>query len=270
MKMRPNFVHLRQRGFTLLELMLVLGILGLVTGAVFSQMGVAQQRMTTEEVKLDDFQQARDFVDQFFRDINQIGNPNTRMADTTSPLWSPLLDATGQTSTSSGLWVSPYIKDSRFAMGLVQIGTTSLRFEGSVNGVGNVESVIYAVNGSGSCTLCLQRSQVDKVTADPLTGQATNWGTEVNDVASPVIFRYFQTDGTEVIPPTTGLDYTTQANAQILANIKTIQINLTIRNPQVIDQKTGQPIEATFEGEVSLNNCSMAAVGAYTTGLSCN
>jgi prepilin-type N-terminal cleavage/methylation domain-containing protein len=268
MKIQRNFVHLRQRGFTLLELLLVLGILGLVTGAVFSQMGVAQQRMTTEGVKLDDFQQARDFVDQFFRDINQIGDPNTRMADTTSLLWSPALNATAQ--TSYGLWVSPYIKDSRFAMGLVQIGTASLQFEGSVNGVGNVESVIYAVNGSGSCTLCLQRSQVDKITANPLTGQATNWGTEVNDVVSPAIFRYFQTDGTEVIPPTTGLDYTTQVNAQTLANIKTIQINLTIRNPQVMDQKTHQPIESTFEGEVSLNNCSMAAVGPYAMGMSCN
>ncbi len=267
MKIQRNFVHLRQHGFTLLELLLVLGILGLVTGAVFSQMGVAQQRMTTEGVKLDDFQQARDFVDQFFRDINQIGDPNTRMADTTSLLWSPALDVTAQ--TSYGLWVSPYIKDSRFAMGLVQIGTASLQFEGSVNGVGNVESVIYAVNGSGSCTLCLQRSQVDKITANPLTGQATNWGTEVNDVVSPVIFRYFQTDGTEVIP-TVPVDYTTLGGAQQLANIKTIQINLTIRNPQVMDQKTHQPIESTFEGEVSLNNCSMAAVGPYAMGMSCN
>ena len=267
MKTRPNSVHLRQRGFTLLELLLALGILGLVTGAVFSQMGIAQQRMTTEGVKLDDFQQARDFVDQFFRDINQIGDPNTRMADTTSLLFSPALDATAQTST--GLWVSRYIKDNRFAMGLVQIGTTSVRFEGTVNGIGTVQSVSYAVNGSGSCTLCLQRSQVDKITADPLTGQAANWGTEVNDVVSPAIFRYFQTDGTEVIP-TVPLDYTTQANAQTLANIKTIQINLTIRNPQVMDQKTHQPIETTFEGEVSLNNCSMAAVGPYAMGMSCN
>ncbi len=264
MKMRRDFVHQRQRGFTLLELLIVLGILGLVMGAVFSQMGVAQQRMTTEGVKLDDFQEARDFVDQFFRDINQIGDPNTRMADTSSLLFSPPLDATAQTST--GLWVSRYIKDNRFAIGLVQIGTTSLRFEGSVNGVGTVQSVIYAVNGSGSCTLCLQRSQVDKITADPLIGQGANWGTEVNDVLSPVIFRYFQTDGTELIP-TVPLDYTTQLNATTLANIKTIQINLTIRNPKVMDQKTGQPIESTFEGEVSLNNCSMAAVGQ---GMSCN
>jgi prepilin-type N-terminal cleavage/methylation domain-containing protein len=264
MKMRRDFVHQRQRGFTLLELLIVLGILGLVLGAVFSQMGVAQQRMTTEGVKLDDFQEARDFVDQFFRDINQIGDPNARLADTTSPSWSPAL-----ATPSSYLWASPYINDNRFAMGLVQIGTTWLRFEGSENGVGTVQSVIYKVNGSGSCTLCLQRSQVNKTyNADPLLGQALpNWGTEVNDVLSPVIFRYFQTDGTEVIPPLAGLDYTTsQSNAQKLANIKTIQINLTIRNPKVMDQKTGQPIETTFEGEVSLNNCSMAAAGQ---GMSC-
>jgi hypothetical protein len=87
-------------------------------------------------------------------------------------------------------------------------------------------------------------------------------------VVSTVIFRYFLTDGTELT--TFPVDYTTQAGAQTLANIKTIQINLTIRNPQVMDQKTHQPIESTFEGEVSLNNCSMAAVGPYAMGMSCN
>jgi prepilin-type N-terminal cleavage/methylation domain-containing protein len=268
MKMRPNFVQLRQSGFTLLELLLVLGILGLVTGAVFSQMGVAQQRMTTEGVKLDDFQEARDFVDQFFRDINQIGDPNPRIADTSSLLWSPGLTKLTPPSPPWSVWTSPYINDNRFAMGLVMVDNSQLRFEGSVNGIGTVQSVIYGVNGSGSCPLCLQRSQVDKITADPLTGQTPNWGTEVNDVVSTVIFRYFLTDGTELT--TFPVDYTTQAGAQQLANIKTIQINLTIRNPKVMDQKTGQPIESTFEGEVSLNNCSMAAVGAYTMGMSCN
>ena len=51
------------------------------------------------------------------------------------------------------------------------------------------------------------------------------------------------------------------AGAGTLADIKTIQINLTIRNNNVVDQKTHQPIETSFEGEVSLNNCSMAATG---------
>lgn len=243
-----------------MEMLIVLLLLGLVLGAVFSHLNDAEQRMSVEQVKLDDFQQARDFVDQFFRDVNQIGDPNSRIADTTSAFWSPAL-----TVQNTYPWASPYINDNRFAMGLVKIDNTALQFEGSVNGIGTVQSVIYQINGSGTCTLCLQRSQVDKVSADPLTGQATNWGTEVNDVVTNVIFKYYLTDGTQVT--TLPVDYTTTAGAQILANVKTIQINLTIRNPAVIDPKTFQPIESTFEGEVSLNNCSMAA---FSLGMSCN
>jgi hypothetical protein len=107
----------------------------------------------------------------------------------------------------------------------------------------------------------MQRSQVDKQTLDPLTFQTanTNWGTEVNDVQTPAVFTYFKYDGTQV----TGLpiDYTTSAGAQTLASIKTIHISLRIQNPQVLDPKTGLPVETSFEGEVSLNNCSMAFTG---------
>jgi len=81
---------MKQRGFTLLEMMVSLLILGIVTGAVFSQMDIAQKRMSAEQSKLDDFQQARDFVDQFFRDINQIGDPNIRLFDQPpSSSWRP-------------------------------------------------------------------------------------------------------------------------------------------------------------------------------------
>jgi len=113
--------------------------------------------------------------------------------------------------------------------------------------------------------LCFQRSQIDKISADPLTGQAQNWGTEVNDVAVPAIFSYFKADGTQIT--TLPVDISTPGGAQIIASIKTIKISLTIRNPSVLDQKTLQAIETNFEGEVSLNNCSMAAAGAP---MSCN
>jgi prepilin-type N-terminal cleavage/methylation domain-containing protein len=235
-----------QKGFSLIEMMVVLLILGIISAGLFAQIDGAQQRAFSEQVKLDNFQEARDFVDQFFRDINQIGYPNSRMIDTTAA-WSPAL-------------ASPLINDNRLAIGLVRIDANEIRFEGDMNGDGVVQSVIYMVNGSGSCTLCLQRSQVDKASASPLTGQTTNWGTEVNDVISNPIFSYFKADGTQVT--TLPVDLSTAGGPQTLASIKTIQVSLLIRNNTVLDPKTRQPIETTFQGEVSLNNCSMAASGA--------
>ena len=236
----------RQRGFSLIEVMVVVLILGIISAGLFAQIDGAQQRAFSEQIKLDNFQEARDFVDQFFRDVNQIGYPNSRMIDTTAA-WSPVL-------------ASPLINDNRLAIGLVKIDANEIRFEGDMNGDDVVQSVIYMVNGSGSCTLCLQRSQVDKASASPLTGQTTNWGTEVNDVISNPIFSYFKADGTQVtaLP----VDLSTAGGPQTLASIKTIQVSLLIRNNSVLDPKTRQPIETTFQGEVSLNNCSMAASGA--------
>jgi prepilin-type N-terminal cleavage/methylation domain-containing protein len=129
MNLRNDSRRPRPRGFTLLELLLVILILGLVIGAVFTQMSDAQQRMTAEETRLDDFQQARDFVDQFFRDINQIGDPNFRLMDTTSTFWNPAL-----TKQTTYTYASAYINDNRFAIGLVKIDSNELRFEGAVNG----------------------------------------------------------------------------------------------------------------------------------------
>jgi prepilin-type N-terminal cleavage/methylation domain-containing protein len=249
---RNRHVRKIQSGFTAVEMMVSLLILGVITGGIFAQIDLAQQRAFSEQVKLDNFQEARDFVDQFFRDVNQIGYPNTRMVDTTSASWAPAL-------------ASPLINDNRMAIGLVKIDANEVQFEGDMNGDGVVQSIIYMINGSGTCSLCLQRSQVDKVSANPLTGQATNWGTEVNDVISNPIFSYFKADGTQitVLP----VDISTAAGAQTIASVKTIQVSLMIRNNAVMDPKTHQAIETSFEGEVSINNCSMAASGAP---MSCN
>lgn len=252
MKLHNGQKSPRQGGFTLLELLLVMAILSLVIAAVFSQLNHAQQRLATEESRLDSFQQARDFVDQFFRDINQIGTPNVNMFDTTA--FTP-------SSPPAYSHMHTYSNDSRFAIGLVSISSSSVKFEGSMNGTGTVQSVTYQVNGTGSCQYCMQRSQVDKSTGNSLNNNTPAWGTEVNDVvidSTKPIFRYFEFDGTEV---TTAQDISTLAGAQALARIKTIQINLTIRNNSVMDPKTHQPIETNFEGEVSLNNCSMATNG---------
>ena len=253
---RLKIPNSRHRGFSMIELMLVLLILSVIVGGLFSQIDQAQQRAYAERIKLDNMQEARDFVDQFFRDINQIGYPNVRMIDITSASWAPALS-----TPASYAWNNAYANDNRMAIGLVRIDNTEIRFEADTNGNGNVQSVRYALNGTGACALCLQRSQLDKLAGNSLTAQVPNWGTEVNDVLNPIIFTYFKADGTQVPSASLPLDISTLAGAQTLASIKTIKISLTISNPVITDIKTGQVIQTSFEGEVSLNNCSMAAPG---------
>src|SRR5260370_35685212 len=161
--MKPrNFVRHSQQGFSLIELLIVVAVMGIVSAGILSQMDTAQQRNYSEQVKLDNFQEARDFVDQFFRDLNQIGYPNLRLIDPTAA-WSPALGPPQSTYN----WASQYINDSRLAIGLVSIGAQAVQFEGDMKGDGVVQSVIYQVNGSGSCTPCLQRSQAAKITGSP-------------------------------------------------------------------------------------------------------
>jgi prepilin-type N-terminal cleavage/methylation domain-containing protein len=252
MNLRSSLSFSRQDGFSLLEMLLSMLILTLIMGVVFEQLSAAQYRTANEQAKLDDFQQVRDFVDQFFRDINQIGDPNSRIFDLSGGTWSPAL-------------ASPVVNDSRFAIGLVKIDNNGIQFEASVNGISTVQSIQYVVNGSGNCSLCLQRSQADKVTGSPFTGQSTNWGTEVNDLVSNPIFKYYDTTGTQIT--SLPVDISTTAGANTIATVKTIQINLRVNDPAVIDLQTGKAIEGVFEGEVSLNNCSMASSGQ---AMSCN
>jgi len=245
--------NVRERGFTLIEMMIVIAILATVTGGIFLQLNTAQQRLNTEQTKVDNFDEARDFVDQFFRDINQIGFPNGHMVSFLLPM----------TSTAN---LTLDQQDTRVAVGLVKIDANSIWFEGDVSGTGVVQSVQYKINGAGTCALCLQRSSVPKVAGDPETGQGTPgpvWGTEVNDVITSPIFTYFDTTGAAL----TTLPLDINSNGATLATVKTIHISLQIQDPANIDPKTKQPIQTSFEGEVSLNNCSMATKGFV--GISC-
>src|SRR6201993_1302309 len=101
----------KEQGATLVELMVALGILALITAGIFSQLNAAPQRIATEQGKIDNFDEARDFVDQFFRDINQIGYPDGHVVANLSPAATPT-------------W------DPRVAVGLVKITPTSIWFEG--------------------------------------------------------------------------------------------------------------------------------------------
>lgn len=65
----------RQRGFSLLEMMVVVAVLSIVMGAVFGLLNTAQQRYRAESDVLDAFQGSRAVVDQLTREVHSAGYP---------------------------------------------------------------------------------------------------------------------------------------------------------------------------------------------------
>lgn len=232
--MRP-----RNSGFSLIELMIVLVVLGIVMGSVFKLVNVATARSSTEQAKLDMFQEAREFMDQMSRDLRQAGFPTAR------------------NFTSTALTVSPIQNDSRVAAGLVKVGADELWFEGDVEGNGSVSVVHYWLDPSTSNNCpCLKRSQLPKVSADPYTGQTTPvYQTEVQGVQTSNIFSAYlkgQTGTALTLPINFTSDGTT------IAGVDTVQAVLTVQSTYPDPETRVRPI-TTLAITVKLNNCSLAA-----------
>ncbi len=149
-----------QKGFSLIELVIVCAILSLVLGAVFSGIDVATQRSQAEMTKVDLTQQGREFVDEFERDLHQAGYPNCRMVSTA-----------GIANNCPADNSNPNVAmNSAVAVGLVSVSNTQVIFEGDVDGNGVVDVVVYRLcDAAGNCpptTTCpctIQRSQMPKV-----------------------------------------------------------------------------------------------------------
>src|SRR4051812_42466886 len=69
----------KQKGFSLIELLMVALLLSIVVGAIFSQINRAQVRYRVEDQKMDLTQTQREFIDQFTRDMHQAGYPGGKM-----------------------------------------------------------------------------------------------------------------------------------------------------------------------------------------------
>ena len=223
----------RQYGFSLLELMMVLLILSIMMGSVFTQISLVQARSSAEQTKLDMFQESREFMDQLERDLHEAGYPNSR-------------------NFGSGMVING-ITEPGNAVGLVKVDVNELWFEGDVDGDGLVDSVQYQYDGTSTGCPCLKRSQVSKVSGDPLTGQGSSFQTEVQNVQNPTsIFSAYKFDGTQVTLP---VDINSAPTT--IASIKTIRIQINVQSKQ-FDVQTRQFPQVTLSNTVSLNNCSQA------------
>src|SRR5947209_14420651 len=177
MKMKtPRQTAIRsQAGFSLLELVIVFAILTIVLAAIFNGVDLVTQRSHAEQTKVDLTQEGREFVDEFERDIHQAGYPGCTMFNT--------IGFGGCAANFNNL---------NIAAGLAYVSNTRIIFEGDVDGDGVVDSIQYRIVDSagayppaGTCPCTLQRSQLPKVNASPLTGQtAPVWSQELNNVVN--------------------------------------------------------------------------------------
>jgi hypothetical protein len=220
--------------------MVVVALMSLLMWAVLNQISLLQQRTRTEQVKVDIFQESREFADQLVRDLHQAGYPNIRMFQTSG--WSPALS-------------SPSYNDFRLATGIIKIAPSEVEFEGDVDGDGYVHVVDYVFGSSGNNCPCLRRSDVLKSSG---TTVLSNDVQNVENAATSVdpIFIAYTASGTSV----TSEDMTTSAGQTALATIKTVQFILKVK-AAIKDPRTGQAPETTLSGQVTIKNCSLAATG---------
>ncbi len=243
----------RQAGFSLLELMIVLLVMSIMMGAIFQQIGLVQQRASAEATKLDIFQESREFMDQMGRDLKQAGYPNGRNYVSTAFTVAGHPELSGPNHQNN-------------AVGLVKVGVGELQFEADVDGTGQVSTIHYYLDTTGTNCPCLKRSQMPKIPGDPVTGQSLPlYWTEVQNVqngttANP-IFTAYDPNGAPLALPA---DIDNQGD--IVGKIKSIQVLLTVQSP-VADLKTGVKPIINLTQTIKLNNCSAAQTCVMQSGV---
>jgi len=217
-----------RKGFSLIEMMMVVFILGILVGAMFRQIDRAQTRYSVESRKLDLTQQNRDFIDQFTRDLHQAGYP------------------------------SPVTYGNRFdlssnltAVGIYSISQTDLRMEADVDGTGVVE---IAYHYDSNCS-CLMRASAPKAPNIMPWAQMPNpvYYTQVQNivpVAGQPIFLAYSNSGVAIdltTPTVLASASLTDPTYQFLHTIRNVGIKFTTQ-AQGNDLDTKKSIQVTMSG----------------------
>jgi len=154
---------LRTRGFSLMEMMIVIAIMFIVFAVVFESANMFQQRGFAEVEKVDSVQSARDFVDAVSRDIHDAGYPPA-------------------TITPQGFGTPTCVGNPNVACGIVWYTPLKIQYEGDLDGTGTVYTVtLELVAGpNGTCPCLLRRGVIQKSLA--LNNTPPTYYTEVNGV----------------------------------------------------------------------------------------
>lgn len=215
-----------QRGFSLLEMMVVLVILTIILAVVTDALMTMQARNVVESSKVDLTQQSREFMDQIVNDIHQSGFPSIKLFD----------PSTLASSTNCSL-------DANVACGLVSVSSSALQFEGDVDGSGVGEVFIQEIPSGGPCPCTIERGTVPKSTYINNNNAQPPYYTEVVNVMNTSIFTAYESDGSLVtLPISSGMQ-----------NIADIQMTLYVKSTQP-DPKTNQYPTVTMVAAAKITN----------------
>lgn len=162
-----------QKGFSLVELMVVLVIFVIVSGAIFRLLSTAQLRYRSEQQFLDAFQAGRTGVDLMIRDIHNAGYPPPYTyagnlaqptAGPTPPTYDPaFLPWNAPTDAAPDL-------QRRFAVGIVGVRGGAVDLNCVVNNPGDP----FACDVPNSFDILLE-TDVDPETINPAVGTQVEW-----------------------------------------------------------------------------------------------
>ena len=266
-----NTANHKEPGFSLLELMVVVAILSIVMGAIFTTINDGFKKYRVEEARLNITQQSREFLDQIVRDLHSAGYPSVKMY------------------TPAAIGVVPAAYNNQYvAQGLVAVSSSNIMFEGDVDGSGVVQSIRYTLNAdaNGNCPCTMLRSAVPKVAGAP-TAQATNYNTQLQNVinslpggaAYPIagttvfgsgqapvandalyatykgvaVFTFFDNAGNTVAVPADLVGANLAAGQAAAANVRIVSIALNMLSPDQ-DLQTKIRMSVSMRGMVKLNN----------------
>ncbi len=238
------------RGFSLIEMLIVMLVLTIIMGSVFKSINITQQTSRSQQMKLDLTQQARQFIDQLTLDMRNAGYPNQRNVTNTGDPY----------TTGNPLLISP--ADTYNAPGLILVNNNQLWFAGNLDGasaghtgVANVVIVRYDYYATGTNCPCLRRTEFPRSGGNPLTDASTPGGAvaelEIQGVQNTAIFTDYDDTGTAIPLP---IDI--YNNATQIANINSVKVLLTVKSP--LKDSTGAFPSTTVASSIALNNCSDA------------
>lgn len=182
-------------GFTLVELLIVLAIFGVVMGMIFSSLAESQNASSIAHDESAMNQNLQDIFSLMTFEMRCIGFPPSSYYDR-----SYLQD--------------PSAPKNLIAQGLIEAGTSTLKFQGDINGDQTVDYVYYYLSGSAP-PYSLQRFAGSMNPDGSLPGGSAQ---KLSEQLENLQFRYFDRSGNET---------------SNLPNISTIELRITLRTQKV-------------------------------------